>query len=753
MNIKIRCLALALLTATGIVATAGGAQGQPGQPAGQFISPQVPVIPARRFSINEFGGVGDGRTLNTEAFRRAIAACEKQGGGEVVVPVGTFLSGPIDLKSNMALVLERGAVILASDNFADYEVKGKARPFISGEKVSNVTIRGEGTIDGAGAKWWDRFRAERAAGVPQQGQPRSASQPVESPRPKLVVLTDCSRILIQSVTLKNSAQFHLVPQRCTDVTVDDVNVIAPADSPNTDGIDPTSSRNVLIRNCVIDVGDDNVSFKSNPKEGPTENVLVTNCTFRNGHGASVGSNVGGGIRNITVHNTTFEGTDNGIRIKSSRDRGGGVVENVTYRDIRMKNVGVAITINLFYFDKAGQKERQSRPVTPQTPVVRNVQILNVTVDGARTAGEIIGLPEMPIESVLLDNVRVTAKSGMTVQDAKLVELRNVSITPQKGQPLTIISADVKTTSAEKVPPAQSKSLIVSRDGREGFASVQQAVDSIPENNTTRVVIHIKPGIYQEAVTIPAGKPFVTLQGERAENTVLTFNRSAKDAGDTRRSMTVYVGANDFSAENITFENTYGVGSQAVALYINGDRAVFHGCRFLGWQDTLFASGGRQYYKDCYIEGHVDFIFGSATAVFDNCRIHSKGAGYVTAQWRLGADETNGFVFRDCRLTGVNTGEGVFLGRPWRSFARVVFVDCWLDRHIRPEGWDNWRDPAREKTAWFAEYKSKGPGANAQARVRWSKQLTEDEVQPFMAKTFLKGADNWDPSSSRSRNAD
>ena len=412
------------------------------------INPQLPVIPSRKFVITSFGAIGDGKQSNTEAFRKTIGACRDHGGGQVVVPAGTFLTGPIELTSKMALVLEKGATIRGSENFKDYEAtdrngKTSVIPLIGGKKLTNVAIRGEGTIDGAGSLWWKRFRAERAAGVPQQGQPRTAGQPQESPRPKLILLTDCSRILIQGVTLKDSPQFHLVPQRCHDVTIEDVNITAPADSPNTDAIDPTSSRNLIIRRCVIDVGDDNVVVKSNPNDGPTEDVLVTDCVFKHGHGASVGSNIGGGIRNVTFQNITFEGTDNGIRIKSARDRGG-LVENIVYRNLTMKNVGVAITINLFYFDKAGQQERKPQPVSPTTPIVRGVRISNITVEGAKTAGEIVGLPEMPIANVLLDNVRVNANVGLTVQDAKNVRLRGVGIVPQKGTPITVVNADVKT---------------------------------------------------------------------------------------------------------------------------------------------------------------------------------------------------------------------------------------------------------------------------------------------------------------------
>ncbi|SRR6266498_140759 len=418
------------------------------------VHPLLPTIPERRFLLTDYGAVGDGKAVNTDAFRKAIAACNNAGGGELIIPPGTFLTGPLELASNMALVLEKGATIRASENFTDFDNPGQdtvfsksramALPLIRGANLTNVAIRGEGTIDGAGAVWWQRFRNERAAGAPQEGQPTQPGQPVAHPRPKLIWLIGCTRVHIQGVTLKDSPQFHLVPNRCHEVTIEDVKVISPEDSPNTDGIDPTGSRNVLIRRCFVDVGDDNVSFKSNPREEQLENVLVTDCTFRHGHGASVGSNTGGGIRNITVQHCTFEGTDNAIRIKSRRDRGG-VIENVTYRDLTMKNVGIAVLINLFYFDEAGAKEHKAHPLTPTTPIVRNVSIIDITVDGAKRAGEIIGLPEAPITSVLLNKVRIKADSGMIIQDAKAVELRDVQISPQKGEPLTITDAEVKTT--------------------------------------------------------------------------------------------------------------------------------------------------------------------------------------------------------------------------------------------------------------------------------------------------------------------
>jgi len=288
-----------------------------------------------------------------------------------------------------------------------------------------------------------------------------------------------------------------------------------------------------------------------------------------------------------------------------------------------------------------------------------------------------------------------------------------------------------------VADARSVRIVVAADGSGDFKTVQQAVDHVPDNNSQPVVIQIKRGVYQEQVRVT--KPYLTFRGEDPANTVLTYRLSALQAGNTRLAFSTLINANDFHAENLTFENSFGTGSQAVALFVDADRASFKNCRFLGWQDTLFVNGNRHYFKDCYIEGHVDFIFGTASAVFEDCTIHSKGQGYVTAHYRLSNEEDTGFVFVRCRLTGSNTGNGVYLGRPWRPYARVVFIDCWLGDHIRAEGWDNWRDPAREKTASFAEYKSKGPGANPSARVAWSRQLTDREAAEFSRERFFSRA--------------
>lgn len=287
-------------------------------------------------------------------------------------------------------------------------------------------------------------------------------------------------------------------------------------------------------------------------------------------------------------------------------------------------------------------------------------------------------------------------------------------------------------------------VIVATDGTGDVRTVQEAVNRVPENNKKPFVIFIKSGTYKEQIKIPASKPYIIFSGESKEKTILTFDLTNAKAGSTSASYSTYIGGHDFRAENITFENSFGTGSQAVAVLVEADRAVFLNCRFLGWQDTLYAKNGRQFYKDCYIEGHVDFIFGQAAAVFENCRIHNKGDGYIAAPMRFGAGEPSGFVFLNCKLTGENIKKGVYLARPWRAFGRTVFLNTEMGEHIYAEGWNNWNDPAREKTAWFGEYNSKGAGAKVSERVKWAHQLTKEEAKAFEAENFLKGRDGWNP---------
>jgi pectinesterase len=305
----------------------------------------------------------------------------------------------------------------------------------------------------------------------------------------------------------------------------------------------------------------------------------------------------------------------------------------------------------------------------------------------------------------------------------------------------------------QTPAPADKTLVVAGDGSGQYRTVQSAVDAIPINGTDPVIVRIKPGTYTERIVVPRGRPHVRFVGEDAAKTILTYELNALSQGSTGRavgtsgSTSTNVLADDFTAENITFANsTPRDVAQALALSANGDRQVYRRCRFLGWQDTLYANRGRQLFDDCYIEGGVDFIFGAATAVFLNCEIHSKRKGYVTAS-STPQDAKYGYVFLNCRLTAAKDLDpsSVYLGRPWRDYSNVLFLNCEMGPHIRPEGWHNWNQPNREKTARFGEFGSTGPGAKPDARVSWSRQLPETEAKAITAKAVLAGRDEWDPS--------
>ncbi|UEG49498.1 pectinesterase family protein [Ferruginibacter lapsinanis] len=289
-----------------------------------------------------------------------------------------------------------------------------------------------------------------------------------------------------------------------------------------------------------------------------------------------------------------------------------------------------------------------------------------------------------------------------------------------------------------------KKIIVAKDGTGNCKTVQEAFDKIPAGNKKPVTIYVKAGIYKERLILDTRKDFVTLIGEDVKKTVLTYNNHAGgklpngDTVNTWNSASFFIYADNFTAKNITFVNDAGfTAGQAVALFVNGTRAAFFNCNLIGFQDVLFCSGhgSKQYYKDCYIEGTTDFIFGPATAVFVNCHIHSKKNSHVTAA-STPREIPFGFVFINCKLTADSGLNKVSLGRPWQPNASVAYINCEIGSHIIAEGWNNWKNPDNEKTARFAEYKSYGPGANAEKRVSWSKQLTDEEVKKYTVENIL-----------------
>jgi pectinesterase len=312
------------------------------------------------------------------------------------------------------------------------------------------------------------------------------------------------------------------------------------------------------------------------------------------------------------------------------------------------------------------------------------------------------------------------------------------------------------------------------EGTTEFPTIVNALDHHPfatpnpDGTPGRVFIEIEPGTYHERVIVTQNHNNITLigLGKSPEDVVITNSLNAKDGGGTFFTETVEINGTGFEADNITFENTAGNTGQAVAVADRGDRSIFKHCRFLGHQDTLFADYGRQYYVDSYIEGGVDYIFGNATAVFERDELHSNGPGFVTAQSRTSADQSTGYVILKSRVTsGIESAAPmdpatpgarstasarnmIGLGRPWRPYSRVIYIDTELPANLNPVGWNNWGKASNESTAYYAESGSAGPGASPSARVAWSHQLTAAEVKQYLPATFLggpkKGPDHWDP---------
>ncbi len=294
-----------------------------------------------------------------------------------------------------------------------------------------------------------------------------------------------------------------------------------------------------------------------------------------------------------------------------------------------------------------------------------------------------------------------------------------------------------------------KKIIVVKDGSGNYNTVQAAFNSIPLNNKKPVTIYIKNGIYKEKLLLDSSKNFVTLEGEDKFNTILTYDdHTGKvsprgDTINTRTSWSCKIVADHFTARGITFRNDAGFNAgQAVAMESDGDKALFIDCCFIGNQDVLFTNNdnSRQYFRDCYIEGTTDFIFGSATAWFQQCHIHSKKNSHVTAA-STPKEKEFGYIFNDCVLTGDTSLHTVSLGRPWRPYAQVLYMHCFLGAHIKPEGWSNWNNTENYLTARYAEYRNYGPAADPAGRVKWAKQLTDESVKKYSLKNVLG---DWNP---------
>ncbi len=419
------------------------------------ITAALPAIPAARFDLLDYGAKGDGKTLNTEAIKSAVAAIAKAGGGHLIVPAGTFKTLPFVLTSHMDLHLEAGAIIKAPDTFEEYGIPnpnlprpeqatppaggfGRVAPLISCPRgTTDLAITGSGTIDGSGAMFW--MWSDKAARRYPPGR-------AVVPRPMLIVLAGVERLHVDGVTLTNSPAFHLAPSG-KDITIENLRIVAPSDSPNTDALDPGGER-IVIRKCEIDTGDDNVALKDGAHD-----VLIEDLTCLHGHGISIGSGTRSGFRHVVVRRCTFDGTDNGLRIKSYRG-GGGEVHDIRYSDIVMKNVRRPFDINMLYNGNAGLATdvgpRQAAPgQTQNIPNFHDIHVTDLTVTRSPVAGRIIGLPEQMANAITFTNVKIQSTRGFLVQDAKDVVFENARMEVAIGEPLVLDNGSVKWNGTQK----------------------------------------------------------------------------------------------------------------------------------------------------------------------------------------------------------------------------------------------------------------------------------------------------------------
>lgn len=311
----------------------------------------------------------------------------------------------------------------------------------------------------------------------------------------------------------------------------------------------------------------------------------------------------------------------------------------------------------------------------------------------------------------------------------------------------ILLAGILIVSATFQVRSENYDFTVAPDGSGNFTSVQAAIDACKAFPDSWVTILVKNGTYKEKIVVPSCNTKLSIIGESAEKTIITnddyFNKINRGRNSTFYTYTLKIEANDFRMENVTVENSAGPVGQAVALHAEGDRCVFVNCRFLGNQDTVYATGkiSRQYFSNCYLEGTTDFIFGEATVLFGDCTIHCKSDSYITAaSTPLG--KPFGFVFRNCKITAADGVKKVYLGRPWRSYAKVAFLNCELGSFIIPEGWDNWSKSENEKTVFFAEYQNSGIGAATSKRVKWSKQLSGKDAKAYTKENIFAPI-NWE----------
>ncbi len=746
------------------------------------IPPACMVLKARIADVRGVIPAADERQPDTARIQAAMDGCTP--GHAVILRTSgrrdVFLTGPLTMRPGVTLVVDAYTVLAASRDPRLYDLSAGScgvvaerghgcKPLITAENVDNSGIMGEGSIDGRGGDtllgqnvtWWQ---------LAHQAKVMDKSQSVFS----LIAVNHDRNFTMYGITLRNSPGYHVGVRNTDGFTAWGVKIKTPATARNTDGIDPVSSRNVTIEHCFIQAGDDGVAVSS--RVGPSSDISILHNHFYAGHGMSIGSGTSGGVDHMLVDDLTIDGALNGIRIKSDPSRGG-PVHDIVYRNVCIRNVINPLVFTPHYTDFKGNL----------LPIYQNITLENIRIltPGTYTflgfdAEHKLGLTLDNVFADGLDRSRMIAKDAAISMGKARGNLEpggdDTDVVQQPGDaPGTPLACTARFVPfppdtnapkmAGKVPPTD-QTYYVAADGTGDFYSIQQAIDAVPASG--HALISVAPGTYREVLTID--KPGIQIRSPYtdASKTVVVNDRSAGANGGTLHSATVNVTGDDFFAQNITFENDFNAthpqlpqGSQALALLVKGDRDVFDNVRLLGNQDTVYLGSrscsqdsqnctpARQFFTHCYIAGNVDFIFGDGKAVFDHCTIYSTphSEGFITAQSRHYSSEDSGFVFDHCTLTAAPGLDGkIYLGRPWRPFATVVYLNTAMGDQINPAGWREWHPGETDslQTAFYAEYDSTGFGAHSGDREKYAYTLTATQARQYEPNVFLRGKDNWDP---------
>lgn len=404
------------------------------------------------YNVLDYGAETDGKTLSTEAIQNAVNACAQVGGGKVIVPPGKYLTGPIILKSNVHIEIMTGAILYAHENIDQYPAvpgryegieKRTYASLFTGHDLHNVSITGRGILNGQGKVWWDAHLKTKEIREKHNIVDREPLNPPKSPlkwpRPRVINLYRCNNVLIRDLTILDSPSWTIHPVYCKNVTIENITIKQPYESPNTDGINPESCNYVRITNCFIDCGDDCITIKSGYNEDgrrvniPCQNIVIANCTFAHGRSAiGIGSETSGGVRNVAISNCIFQDTYRGLRIKTARGRGN-TVENIRATNIVMDNVETGISIDMRY----NEDELIKLPVDETTPFFKNIRYSHISGINIKKAGEILGLPESPINGITLTDVFLSAETGLEVDFVQDLTMQEVEINTEQGSPLKI----------------------------------------------------------------------------------------------------------------------------------------------------------------------------------------------------------------------------------------------------------------------------------------------------------------------------